>query len=428
MRKLHTTVGWPRVAVDALDMRLHVDGFRFPGSQDTDADLDDIWLENDLDAEHSLAHLDALVFGRAFVCVGSPPDPGDAPLITVESPLDIAVEWDARTRSMTAALRMFGPANARMATLYLPNETVSLAQGTNGWSVEERDQHRLGRCLITRITNRPRSFQRHGASEITPEIMSLTDAACRTLLGLAVAGEFYSAPQRYVLGAAESSFQDAQGNVKSAWETYLGRVLALERDEDGQLPSVGQFNAYNPAVYTEVLASYAQRMSSLTGLPPHILGFATANPTSADAIRSAEMELTRRADAKTVLFGKGWRDAMRLALMVRDGSEPADASRLSAVWASTATPTIGATTDAVFKQIQAGYLPATSDVVGEVLGYDTSQRARIEADRQRDQGSTFLAEIAHSLTAKDMRTDNALARSNQQPASTSSPAAPPVQP
>ncbi|MBQ1167342.1 hypothetical protein KBZ21_56010, partial [Streptomyces sp. A73] len=42
--------------------------------------------------------------------------------------------------------------------------------------------------------------------------------------------EFYGAPQRYILGASESAFQDAEGNTKSAWETYIGRVLALERD------------------------------------------------------------------------------------------------------------------------------------------------------------------------------------------------------
>ncbi|MBQ1164171.1 hypothetical protein KBZ21_39905, partial [Streptomyces sp. A73] len=42
---------------------------------------------------------------------------------------------------------------------------------------------------------------------------------------------------------SESAFQDAEGNTKSAWETYIGRVLALERDEDGQVPTVGQFTA-----------------------------------------------------------------------------------------------------------------------------------------------------------------------------------------
>ncbi|MBQ1163438.1 hypothetical protein KBZ21_42380, partial [Streptomyces sp. A73] len=31
--------------------------------------------------------------------------------------------------------------------------------------------------------------------------MSITDAACRRLMGMEVASEFYGAPQRYILGA-----------------------------------------------------------------------------------------------------------------------------------------------------------------------------------------------------------------------------------
>ena len=262
--------------------------------------------------------------------------------------------------------------------------------------------------MIVRIPNRPRTYNRDGASEITPEIMSITDAASRTMLGLAVAGEFYSAPQRYILGADESAFQAPDGTAKTGWETYLGRVLALEPNGEGIAPTVGQFTAYDPSVFTKVIDSYAQRMSALTGLPPYMLGFATANPTSADAIRAGEGELIRRADHKTVMFGKGWRDVMKLALLVRDGSLPDNAEKITTVWSSTATPTIAATTDAIFKQITMGYLPATSDVTGEALGYTAIQRERIEIDRATDQGQSMLQEIAHSLDAKAFRADKAL--------------------
>jgi hypothetical protein len=239
--------------------------------------------------------------------------------------------------------------------------------------------------------------------------VSITDAACRTMLGLAVAGEFYSAPQRYVLGADESFFLNPDGTQKSGWETYLGRVLGVTASDDSTTtPTVGTFQAYDPSVFTKVIDNYAQRMSALTGLPPHVLGFATTNPTSADAIRSAEMELTRRADHKTVAFGKSWRNVMSLALLVRDGKLPD--KPISPLWSSTATPTIAATTDAIFKQITAGYLPPTSDVVGEVLGYTAEQRERIEADRITDAGQSFLNALAHSIGAKDARVDQGLAR------------------
>src|SRR2546430_15415250 len=41
------------------------------------------------------------------------------------------------------------------------------------------------------------------------DALPISDAGCRTLLGLEVAREFYSAPQRYILGASEEAFQDA---------------------------------------------------------------------------------------------------------------------------------------------------------------------------------------------------------------------------
>jgi hypothetical protein len=100
---------------------------------------------------------------------------------------------------------------------------------------------------------------------------------------------------------------------------------------------------------------------------------------------------------------------MKLALLVQNGKLPPGADKITAVWASTATPTIAATTDAITKQIQVGYLPATSDVVGEQLGYDAATRARIEVDRKTDAGLSFLNELAHSITAKDARVDQSLA-------------------
>jgi hypothetical protein len=394
---------------------LSLDGFRYPDSNDVDEGMQDIWLANRMDSESQMAHLDALIFGAAYGSVGSNPENPDLPIITVESPLDIACDWDARTRKPTAALRLYGDQGVRQGTLYLPAETISIEETQFGWAVVNRDQHRLGSVPVERIVNRPRSYDRDGASEITPELMNVTDAACRTLLGLEVAREFYSAPQRYILGADESAFMDANGNAKSGWETYMGRVLALERDADGNIPTVGQFTPYDPATFTKVIDMYARIVSSMTSLPPHVLGFTTDNPASADAIRSSENALVMKANYRTASFGADWAALMGKALMVRDGEAQPDAHRITPVWASTATPTPAATTDAILKQIQSGYLPATSDVTGAKLGYTPSERARIEQDRLSDSGASMLSEIAHSIAAKDLKAGASLASEAKPP-------------
>ncbi|MFF9118259.1 phage portal protein [Streptomyces massasporeus] len=391
LKGLHTVIGWPRVGVESLEERLDLEAFRWADGADS-TELAEIAEANDLFDESSLAHLDALVYGREYLAVGSGDCDGECPpLISVESPLDMTLLWDARLRMGTAALRECaadtyiesGP-EERMLVLYLPDQTVMcLPSESGGWEVIDRDIHNLGVVPVVRMANRQRTADRVGKSEITPEVMSVTDAACRRLMGMEVAAEFFGAPQRYILGASESAFQDADGTAKSAWETYIGRVLALERDEDGNVPDVGQFAAHDPTGMTRIIDLYARIMSSQFGLPPHMLGYTTDNPASADAIRSTEAKLVKRSERRIRRFGAAWQQAMRLALWVRDGEPPDKTRRIETVWRNPATPTVAAQVDATVKLVQAGVLPADSDVTLEMAGFTESQRQRVAADRRR---------------------------------------------
>lgn len=403
LKGLHTVIGWPRVGVESLEERLDLEAFRWADGADS-SELAEIAEANDLFDESSLAHLDALVYGREYLAVGS----GDCgtddcpPLISVESPLDMSLMWDARLRMGVAALRECaadtfvesGP-EERMLVLYLPDQTVTaLPSQSGGWEVVDRDIHNLGVVPVVRMANRQRTADRVGKSEITPEVMSITDAACRRLMGMEVAAEFFGAPQRYILGASESAFQDAEGNAKSAWETYIGRVLALERDEDGNVPTVGQFAAHDPTAMTRIIDLYARIMSAQFGLPPHMLGYTTDNPASADAIRSTEAKLVKRSERRIRRYGAAWQQAMRLALWVRDGEPPDKTRRIETVWRNPATPTVAAQADATVKLVQAGILPADSDVTLEMAGLSEGQRQRVRADRQRAAGSSVLDRLA----------------------------------
>ncbi|EPD94600.1 hypothetical protein HMPREF1486_03153 [Streptomyces sp. HPH0547] len=395
LKGLHTVIGWPRIGVEALEQRLELEAFRWADGADPE-DLREIAEANDLFDESSLAHLDALVYGREYLAVGSGDcGTGDCPpLITAESPLDMTLFWDARARVATAALRLSVEDGEQFATLYLPDQTVTAVESGSGWDVVDRDEHGLGVVPVVRMANRQRTADRVGRSEITPEVMSITDAACRRLMGMEVASEFYGAPQRYILGASESAFQDAEGNTKSAWETYIGRVLALERDEDGQVPTVGQFAAHDPQTYTKIIDLYARIMATQLGLPPHYLGYTTDNPASADAIRSSEAQLVKRAERRCRRFGGAWADVMRLALWVRDGVPPERSRRIECVWRDPATPTVAQQTDAAVKLVQAGILPADGEVVLEMAGLSEEQRQRVVAERRRAQGTGLLERLS----------------------------------
>lgn len=400
LKGLHTVIGWPRTGVETLEERLDLEAFRWADGGDS-GELEAIAEANDLYDEASLAHLDALIYGREYVTVGSSDDSAGPPIVSFESPLDVTLDWDARSRVALSALREsthdprgFGlRADERLVTLYLPDQTVYAVEAPGGgWEVVDRDEHRMGVVPVLRMANRQRTAGRVGKSEITPEVMSITDAACRRLMGMEVAAEFFGAPQRYILGASESAFQDAEGNTKSAWDTYIGRVLALERDENGEFPEVGQFTAHDPSGQTKIIDLYARIMATQFGLPPHMLGYTSDNPASADAIRSGESRLIKRAERRIRRFSGTHRGYMRLALSMWRG-EPTEARRIECVWRNPATPTIAAQTDAAVKMVQAGLLPKDSEVALEMAGLSEDQRQRVAAERRRAEGSRLLARL-----------------------------------
>lgn len=402
---LRTIVAWPTIAVDAVEERLDIEGFRYPDAPDGDRRLGEIWQANNLDEESQLAHLDALVFGRAYACVGTGACGTSAcpPLITVESPLQMAAAYDTRSRALIAALRRYEEHGTEYATLYTPEATVFLAQpgGTGEWEIIDRDDHRLGVVPVVRIINRGRTSDRWGSSEITPAVRSLTDSACRTLVGAELAREFFAAPQRYVLGASEDDFKDAEGNPVPAWESYIGRYLAIGGESDEKLPTVGQFAAGSPAAFSELLRMYAQQFAAATGLPPHYIGYSTDNPTSAEAIANAEMHLVKRVERRQRAFGGSWEDVMRLALLIADGTKYDSRARsIETLWRDASTPTKAAQAAAVLSLVGAGVLPAESSVALDYAGFTKSEQQRIALDRQRSTGRQALSAITQRALAR----------------------------
>jgi hypothetical protein len=148
LQGLITIVNWPRIAVDTIEHRLDVEGFRLPGAEQADERLWSVWQANDLDEESQLAHLDALIFGRSYVTVSSADEGEEFPLVAVESPLELIHQIDPRTRRLLAALKVWREEDslARVGetreTLYLPDETIWF-ESTSGSPrrVIDRDEH-----------------------------------------------------------------------------------------------------------------------------------------------------------------------------------------------------------------------------------------------------------------------------------------------
>jgi hypothetical protein len=398
MKLVDSVVGWAGTAIDVLEERLDLEGF-IGGA---DLGLDEIYRANNLDLESGLGHKDAFIYGTGFVFVGTGKAGEADPLITIESPKRSTALYDMRTRRLSAALLVTPAEDGSIleGSLYLPNETIYFEALRETFFEVARDVHLLGRVPVSPLINNPRSGDPYGRSEITRAVRSTTDAAMRTLLGAEVAREFYSAPQRYVLGASEDAFTDADGNPLNAWSVIQGRLQGIPyNDEDGVMPTVGQFSANSPSPYFDAIRAYAQIMAAETAIPASYFGFQTDNPASADAIRQMEARLVKRAERRQKQFGRTWVEVAKLALLVRDGALPAEAANIRPIWRDASTPTRAAAADEAVKLISAGVLTPDSEIVYNRIGLSDSDKRVIKEEKGASQANQLVANLLNANVA-----------------------------
>lgn len=378
LRKFTTIVNWPALVVDAIEERCDVKSFLRAGSDFADSELRTAWDANNLDSEFPLTFVDMLVYGRGYLSVGTNEEDPENPLIAVESPMEMAVEVDPRTRRVLAALKLYGVDDDHpvpyLATLLLPNTTIWLERPLGGsWVEVDRDNHNLGRVPVVPFLNRRRSGRWEGVSELKAAI-SLTDAAARTLTNLQLAGETHSVPHRYFLGASKSDFVDEEGKPIPVWESYFSAIFATGNKD----ASVGQFAASDLSNFTQTVNHYAQLLAGLYGLPMRYMGQNTANPPSADGIRADESRLIKRAERKMSSAGDQLGRTMALWLRFKNGEWPESGDRIKVEWYDAATPTYASKADAIQK------LTGGKPILSREGGWDELGWSDARKQRERD--------------------------------------------
>lgn len=421
------SLGWPSLAVDPLEERLDGLGFRYPetGKPDPNATPEDlasasgdenllrVWQENDLDEESQLAHVDALVMRRAYVTVGAQDDGGtDVPLVTVESPLEMFALIDPRTRQVRAALRRwrddydFAVAQQpeQYATLYLPNSTTWFDQGPEGWREQGRDVHMVGQPLVAALTNRGRTANRYGKSELSPALLSLSHAGNKMATDMMVAGEFHMVPLRALFGVGPDDFEDKNGKRLTGLQLIMSRLLTVPDPGDGGEPvRAHEFSSSSLTNFHDTIAQLGRLASGLVGVDPSVMGFAAGdNPASADALRAREVRLIKRAERRQRAFGGGWERAMRLVRRLQDGDWDPAAKRLEMIWQDAATPTRAQAADAAAKLVAASLIPVQQ--AREDLGYTPEQQRRMDAwdqvNAERDPIGALTSAAGQGLLAQ----------------------------
>lgn len=391
MEKVETTLMWPAKAVEALESLLNLQGFVTPEGTAADFGIDKIWRENRLGIEATQAHTSALKYGVSFLAVMAGGEGEPEVVIRNLSATSSTALWDANKRRASAALSITAVKDDMPVEfiLFLEDKVITGTKKQGVWSLEPV-KHSLGRCPVAVLPFKPSVEEPFGRSRITRGVMTITERVARTLLRMEISAEFYSSPQRWLMGADESVFENEDGTMKSGWSALLSKVVAVGADEDGNTPTTGTYTQMTMQPHMDMVRSDAALFSGETNIPVGALGIIHDNPASDAAMQSAYMALYGEAERALEPFGAGWVEAMQMAVAIKDGNDEADLSGLRAKWSRVDTPTLAARGDFVVKQIGAFPWMSESDVLLEESGYDQTTIERLQNDRRKAGASTRL--------------------------------------
>lgn len=332
MRSVQAALGWPRKGVDALARKHVFEGFSLSGSLDP-FDVNEMFERNEFELELAQAFVSAYKHAVAFITTtaGDTSKGEPAVMIQARSAEDSTALWDRRRRELSAGLAVIETTeegDASECVLYLRHDVIRLYSVGGVWSAE-RLGNRTGRVLMEPIVYDPQLNRPFGHSRITREVRYLTDAGIRTLLRSETSAEFYASPQRWVLGAKEDAFKDLD-----RWKAVMGRMLALDLNEEGEKPEVGQFAQLSMQPHLEMYRQMAQNFCAATNLPQSSVGIYADNPTSAEAMQAAEAHLSDEAEYQWRVARPRLRRVLQNVVMIQEGltEPPAESWGVNVNW------------------------------------------------------------------------------------------------
>ena len=353
LKWISASLGWCAKGVDTLANRIVFDGF-----EQDDFVLGDIFRNNNPDILCDDAILSALVGSCSFIYIGH--DASGYPTMQVIDGGNATGEIDRVTNMLTegyAVLQRDEHDKPVLEAYFRPYRTDYYVNGRleQGLTME----HPAPYALLVPVIYRPDAKRPFGHSRISRCCMDTVKAAIRTMRRSEVSAEFYSFPQRYVLGLENGA--EVQDKVQAAMSAFLD----FGKDSDGGHPAVGQFEQQSMAPFTEQLRTLASVFAGETDLTLEDLGFSTGNPPSYDAIRASHENLRLTARKAQRTFGTGFLNAGYLAACVRDKQTYRRSAfrEVKPAWMPIFEPdaaSLGAIGDAIYKINQ-----AVPDYVGE---------------------------------------------------------------
>ena len=331
LRDIEVVSGWGAKAVDSLAGRSVLKGFTSGG--ESLPQVDALVEESGMFELYEQAVVSELI-GPAFLTV-SRGLPGEPAVIIGAYPAGAAAAlWDWRRKRIRAGLAIIdvtedanGYQRPSWVNMYTDDYTLTLRRAGNGrWSTE-RHPNPIGRPLMEPLRYRPTLSRPFGKSRISRPVRSIIDRALGVALRTEVSAEFYTWPQRYLLGVDRKT---AESMAKTKLQTYIDRLMLVSSNKNGDTPQYGQLSQMTMQPHMDHLQSLAKQFAGETSIPLNSLGVVFDNPSSAEAMENGRVDLIIEAEALNRGNSKSLSTVVRMALAAQQNktlTELTDAER-----------------------------------------------------------------------------------------------------
>lgn len=299
-----STLGWCAKAVDSLADRLVFREF-----VEDHFSINEIFQMNNPDTLFDSAILSALISSCCFVYISQGEE--EVPRLQVIDGANATGIIDPITGLLYegyAVLERDDNGKPLQEAYFVPGRTDYIKAGEIIQSLYNTAPY----PLLVPIIHRPDAMRPFGRSRITRASMYYQAYAKRTLERADITAEFYSFPQKYVLGTSQDS------EPLDSWRATITSMLEFTKDEEGDKPVLGQFTTPSMSPFTEQLRTAAAGFAGETGLTLDDLGFVTDNPSSAEAIKASHETLRVAARKAQRNFGSGFLNVGYLSACLRD--------------------------------------------------------------------------------------------------------------
>lgn len=392
MRQNRPGIGWASRAVNTLADRVVFDGFA-NDKFSINATLDEI---NGTSVIAKSKH-DAFIAGCSFVMVGDKPDGSGkvlVPFTAIEATGEIdqtsgllryglaVTKWEGTKNYPIEYRNRWGLFSPKNYTLFTPDFTAIFVSRT----LYEIVENNTGRCLLHPLTHRASADRPLGRSRITNTVRRIIQEVTRQKRREEIAEEFYSHPQRYMLGIAEGAEKD------SSMDSAIGKMWVVNKDEDGDSPTVGQLSQLSLDGFEKAKKDKARDFCAETGLTLRNLGYETANPTSAESLSAMSDDLLLEAQNSQDDMGKQIKEiAITLRLALDDNNViPEGLKDIVPAWKPIFQLDVGAAGDSLYKLTTVAPELLGSMAFYRMLGISVREAEQLVLQRKANTAASFM--------------------------------------